>query len=191
MTREPPHPFRRGPCAPARDLQPGAMLPSTPPVSAPRNGAVPEAQVAALCISTETYPLSVRYCDALPRCNRIPMNPQYVQESLAVRTRQEQGSQNRGSRGYERSASPPHVQVVDWRQCRHGPSFSDALFSEHRNRQPAFDEAGVRHRFPRTRQFASPPSFSWSSRRPIPPPPLRPSRSRRRSVGTVGGRPWD
>ena len=108
----------------------------------------------------------LRSIDPAARLHQVLTQPQHVEEPCTISVGGKQRGEHGRSRGDERSADPPRVQVVDWRQRRHGPSFSDALFSERRDWQRAFDEAGMRHRFPQTHQFASLPSCAWSSRWP-------------------------
>ena len=157
------------PAVGSRTVYPSGALPNDDFSQSRSSALEPVAEGSVVTVGilhTDSCPPCALDC---PTCrNRVSTNPQHVQEPLAIGVGGKQRGEHGSSRGYERSARPPHVQVVDWRQCRHRPTFSDALFSERRNRQPAFDEAGVRHRFPQTRQFASPPSFSWSSRRPQP-----------------------
>ena len=83
--------------------------------------------------------------DRLPRRHRIPVNPDDVQELLPVRVRRQQRRQDGRPRRHQRPARPPDVEVVRGRQRGHGPPLPHALLAERRNRQPAFDQADVRH----------------------------------------------
>ena len=81
--------------------------------------------------------------DGLLCRHRIPVNPDDVQKLLPIGIRRQQRRQHRRARCDQWAPRPPDVKVVDRRQCHHGSPFPDALLAKRRDRQPAFDQAGV------------------------------------------------
>ena len=82
----------------------------------------------------------------LPCCHWIPMNTDDMHELVPVCIRREQRRQHSRSRRDQRPARPPDVEAVRRREWGHRCSLTRAFDSERSDRQPAFNQAGVRHR---------------------------------------------
>ncbi len=102
---------------------------------------VAEGAGVAVRVTFESLPLSTRGINAPSRRHRISVNSDHVSELLTVRVCGKQGSQDRGSRRYERATRPPNVKVIGRRQCRHGAPLPHALLTQSSNWQPVLDQS--------------------------------------------------
>ena len=115
------------------------------PMTIIRRRRVGKCALVAEGIGTEVLLASLGRIDSAPRSYRITVNPDDMQELLPVRIRWQQRCQHRRPRRDQRPARPPDVQAVRGRERRHRYSLAGALDAQRRDRQPAFDQAGVSH----------------------------------------------
>ena len=106
---------------------------------------VAERAGVSVSVGAEANPRSIRGGNAPLGRHRIPVDPDDVQELLPVRVRRQQRRQDGRPRRHQRPARPPDVEAVRCRKRRHRRPLARALDAERRNRQPAFDQADVRH----------------------------------------------
>ena len=107
---------------------------------------VRECTLVAVRIEAEVLLRSLGGVEPTTGRDRVAVNPEHVQKLLPVGVRRQQRREHGCTCGYQRPARPPHVEVVRWRQRCHGSAFSGAFLPDLGDRQPAFDQAGVRHR---------------------------------------------
>ena len=88
---------------------------------------------------------SIRVGDATPRSHWVPVNPNDVQEPLPIGIRRQQRSEYRRAGGHQRPTRPPDMEPIRRRKRRHRRSLPRALDPDLGDRQPAFDQARVRH----------------------------------------------
>ena len=79
------------------------------------------------------------------RGNRIPMNPNCMHESFAIRVCRKQRSEHDRPRRHQRAARPPYMEAIWCRKRRHWRSLPDALDPKSRDWQPAFDQPYFAH----------------------------------------------
>ena len=95
----------------------------------------------------DAIPSTERLIDDSSGGHRIAANPDHSHKPLPVRVRWEQGCEHGRARGHQRPPCPPDMKAVWSGEGSHGSALPQALYSQRCNRQPALDQAGVRHVF--------------------------------------------
>ena len=108
-----------------------------------------ESAFIAIWVGAKGFLVSFGGLNSPFRCDWIAMNPQNMQELLPIRISRQKRGEDRRPQRHQRSPRPPDMEIVGRRQGRHGTPLANALLSKSRDQQPAFDQAGVGHRFVR------------------------------------------
>ena len=88
-----------------------------------------------------------RFVDHSASRNRITVNPDHSHKSFPVRVRWEQGGEHGSARSHQGPPGPPDVKAVRSREGSHRRAFPKTLDSQGGDRQPALNQADVRHGF--------------------------------------------
>ena len=143
--------LHRDAAAPSGRVQDSRSLRSAPgnpfnPLAISLAWPVRECPFVTVRIRAQILPASLGSVELASRSHRIPVNPEHVQEPLPVGVGRQQRRQHRRAGGHERPPRPPDMKTIRRRKRGHRRSLARALDAERRDRQPAFDQAGVGHR---------------------------------------------